>query len=59
MKNGTIQHSALAQIWREYPQEIYSSLLFLLQKFEICYLLEDDVVEVISLPRPFLLIVSL
>lgn len=47
VKKGTIQHSALAQIWREYPQEIYSSLLFLLQKFEICYQLDNDIVEVL------------
>jgi len=37
IKNGILDHSSLAQIWKEYPKHVHSSLLYLLTKFEICY----------------------
>lgn len=41
IKNGILEHSSLAQIWKEYPKHVHSSLLYLLTKFEICYSLKE------------------
>lgn len=39
---GIIPHSALIQIWRDYPTEAYSFLLTLLEKFEVVYCLSGQ-----------------
>eukprot|EP01122_Echinamoeba_exundans_P003417 TRINITY_DN13520_c0_g1_i1.p1 TRINITY_DN13520_c0_g1~~TRINITY_DN13520_c0_g1_i1.p1 ORF type:complete len:2607 (+),score=540.72 TRINITY_DN13520_c0_g1_i1:119-7939(+) len=39
---GIIPHSALIQIWLDYPQETYSFLLGLLEKFEVVYTLSGQ-----------------
>jgi len=37
VSHGILRHVDLAQIWKEYPPEIHSALLYLLTKFEIVF----------------------
>jgi len=40
IKNGLLEHSALKQIWKAYPEEIHPKLLILLEKFQMVYTLQ-------------------
>lgn len=37
VKCGVLQHSLLQQVWKEYPRDIHASLIYLLEKFELCF----------------------
>lgn len=45
VKNGVLSHSALAQIWKEYPPSVHAALLYLLQKFEIAFVVRSQIHE--------------
>lgn len=45
VKNGVLSHSALVQIWKEYPPSVHAALLYLLQKFEIAFVVRSQIHE--------------